>query len=450
VVAGAPWFSAQAQTRSGSSPVAMKRRSFQKREDPKLEVSLLGSALHIVPGSQYLNLACTSISQASAAGAGKSTRCRAKQLVKAAPPVVQAALGPDGVLQQEMLLAPYTRFRDLLHLSTAARWLKPFRFHLGSLRLRVPRELCGNRVKVLKMATSLLGVQQRIVRLRIEAGWLVVPALTAIQTGVSQGKTLQSLDISAVPPLSRKEYESLSAALISGTCPALAVLQIRARHLTDEELGYFVAVIRAGALRQLRELILAADDSVWHWRSNSAGVTELMGALEAGGCPMLTKLSLTCCRIEQTGFDALARAVRGGSLSHLQALELERCGGGDGAGAVLMEALAEGGCPSLQKLDTSRMSLTTHGDMLPLLTALGERRLRQLRSLTLRRDQIAHAGMLALSEAILEGQELEELSIWSPWGGYGQGLLTDQDYLLLVRLRSPGGVGDNSYTESLS
>jgi hypothetical protein len=161
-----------------------------------------------------------STSQASAAGSGKKpTRRRAKRRAKAAPHVVQAALGPDCVLQQEMLLAPYTRSRDLLHLSTAARWLKPFRFHLGSLGLRVPWERC-NRPKVLKIATSLLAVQHRIQLLRIEAGWLL-PALTAIKSGVSQGKTLQSLDISAFTSLDREQYQGLSAALISGACPAL-------------------------------------------------------------------------------------------------------------------------------------------------------------------------------------------------------------------------------------
>jgi hypothetical protein len=165
--------------------------------------------------------------------------------------VVQAALGPDGMLQQGMLLAQYTRSRDLLHLSTAARWLKPYRFHLGSVCLQVPQNLCGNKDKVLKMTTSLLGMQQRIQRLRIEAGRLVVPTLAAIKSGVSRGKTLQSLDIAVFSSLSRSECEGLSGALICGLCPALTVFQMSGKKLTDEELRCLAATIRAGGLRQV-------------------------------------------------------------------------------------------------------------------------------------------------------------------------------------------------------
>jgi hypothetical protein len=352
-----------------------------------------------------------SVSQASAAGAGKSTRRKAQRRAKAAPPVVQAALGPDGVLQQEMLLAPYTRTGDLLHLSTAARWLKPFRFQFESVHLRIPKDLLGHNAKVLKMATSLLSMQQRLRRLRIEAGWLVVPALTALKTGVSQGKTLQSLDISMLASLRRRQCDGLSAALIAGACPALTVFETHGTKLTGEELGCFAAAIRAGAFCQLREIILAPVEEVGFF-NDSPAVTEVMRALEAHGCPMLTKLSLSRCRIDRSGFAALERAVRGGSLSGLQAFDLQGCGGGYGTAAGLVEALAEGGCPYLQALDLSRAGVT-EGEMLPLLTALGERRLPHLKSLTLGGRQIAQAGMAAMSEAMLQGQEIEELSIRS-------------------------------------
>jgi hypothetical protein len=298
------------------------------------------------------------------------------------------------------------------------------------MRVRIPRKLSGNSAKVLNTLTSLLGPQQCIKRLRIEVGWLVVPALTALQTGVSQGKTLQSLDISVFPSLNRTECEYLSAAFISGAFPALAVLQTRGKSLTDEELGCFVAAIRAGAFRQLRELILAAE--VWYCKDNVTAVTELMGALEAGGCPMLTKLSLTCCRIDQTGYAALERAVRGGSLSSLQTLELKHSGWGRGPAAGLVRALAEEGCPSLQALDLSLMRVM-EGEMLPLLEALSEGRVRHLRSLTLGMGQVARAGMVALSEALLQGQALEELSIHYPWSSHAEDPLIEQDYLLLVR-----------------
>jgi hypothetical protein len=57
--------------------------------------------------------------------------------------------------------------------------------------------------------------------------------------------------------------------------------------------------------------------------------------------------------------------------------------------------------------------------------------------------QIAHAGMAALSEAMRQGQEIEELNIRSIWrpSVQNQNLFTDQDFLLLVREHSPALVG---------
>jgi hypothetical protein len=338
------------------------------------------------------------------------------------------------MLQQGMLLAPYTGSLDLLHLSTAARWLKPYRFHLGSICLPLPRDLSGNKHKFLKMATSLLGMQQRLSRLRIEAGRFVVPALTAIKNGVSQGKTLQSLAIAALAtPLSPNECEGLSAALISGACPALTVFQMSGKNLRNQELRCLAAAIRAGALPQLREIILAASEGAGYPHDNRAGITEVLETLEAGGCPMITKLSITGCYPGQSGFATFERAVRGGSFSGLKALKLESCGGGLGVAAGLMEALAEGGCPSIQALDLSRTSVREE-NVLPLLTAVGERRLPHFKNLNHNVGQLGHAGMVALSEAMCQGQEIEELSITNRSSGYlGPDLLTEQDYLLLVR-----------------
>jgi hypothetical protein len=86
--------------------------------------------------------------------------------------MTEAVLGPAGVLQPYMLLAPSLSFRDLLRLSVAARWLKPFRFQLESLRVRVPPRLTGAKDSVRDMATALISRQQRIERLCVEEAWL--------------------------------------------------------------------------------------------------------------------------------------------------------------------------------------------------------------------------------------------------------------------------------------
>jgi hypothetical protein len=70
----------------------------------------------------------------------------------------------------------------------------------------------------------------------------------------------------------------------------------------------------------------------------------------------------------------------------------------------------------------------TEGEMLPLLRAVGEGRLGEVRSLRFGGGQLGAAGVRALVEAMARGQEIEELSIH---GGHG-GSLTEQDLLLLV------------------
>jgi hypothetical protein len=334
-------------------------------------------------------------------------RARAPRLAKAPASVTEAVLGPAGVLQGEVLLAPFLSFRDLLRLSRASRWLKPFRFQLESLRVRVPPRLTGAKDSVRDLATALISRQRRIERLYVEEGWLVGPALTALKDGASRGRSLTTL------------MQGLEAALTSGACPALQVLKIGSCVLTDEHFECLAAAIRANAIRGLRVLKIGSEG-----RDGAVGMRKLMEALEAGGCPMLTDL---CLRVyacmDGGGGQALAGAVRACVIPGLARLNLNSCYPGLGALAPLVEALAEGWCPHLQAVDLTRVQVT-EAEMLPLLRAVGEGRLREVRSLSFQ-NQIGGAGMQALVEAMGRGQEIEELSI------YGSSL-TEQDFLLLV------------------
>jgi hypothetical protein len=267
-------------------------------------------------------------------------RARAPRLAKAPASVTEAALGPAGVLQQEVLLAPFLSFRDLLRLSCAARWLKPFRFQLESLRVRVPPRLTGAKDNVRDMAVSVLGQQQRIERLCVEEDRLVGPALTALKDGASRGRSLVSLDLfvwSCRDPTTL--MQGLEAALTSGACPALQVLKIRYCTLNDDHLKCLAAAIRANAIRGLRVLEVKSEPPS---KQNGVGIEKLMVALEAGSCPVLASLSLSSCHITGAAARALARAVRAGVIPGLAVLKLDYCYAGPGVVAPVVEALAEG------------------------------------------------------------------------------------------------------------
>jgi hypothetical protein len=213
------------------------------------------------------------------------------------------------------------------------------------------------------------------------------------------------------------------------------VLMIHGCELNDDHLTCLATAIRANAVRGLRVLKIGSES-----RDGAVGVEKLMAELEAGGCPMLTSLSLSYCRISEGASQALARAVRAGALPGFAALKLNYCPAGPGVVAAIVEALAEGtGCPSLQAVDLSSANLT-EGEMLPLLRAVGERRLGEVRSLRFGDKQLGGAGMQALVEAMPRGQRIDELSIHG-------GPSTEQDLLHLVGWRgcAPGHLGSHLY-----
>jgi hypothetical protein len=332
--------------------------------------------------------------------------------------VCLAALGADGVLQREMMLAAYLSTVDLLHLSTVTQWLKPFRFHLDSLDVNLSvRRLGAAEPVVVALIASLLGEQRRIRRLRIQGGWLVEPLLTALQGGPSRCKTIVELDLykTSAPAL-----ESFAAALTSGAFPLLTVLKIQGDWLLCHSLAQ---AVRARELRGLREL---------HLECRRPGA-EMMEALADGGCPLLALLHLTDFNITPAFSDAFARAVRGGSLARLEVLDMENGQVTHGVTEPMLEALGEGGCPSLHSLRWK----TRQGwprlaaeEWLPVFRGIAERRLCEIRRLDFSDQPIGSDCVAALMEAMAEGHELEELVIGDPYP-YG-GPPNEQDLLALV------------------
>jgi exopolyphosphatase/pppGpp-phosphohydrolase len=138
----------------------------------------------------------------------------------------------------------------------------------------------------------------------------------------------------------------------------------------------------------------------------------------------------------------LVRAVRSGSLAGLKRLEMQSWGVQGGATAVI-EALAEGHCPLLQSFQIKTWPRARKEDMLLVLTAMAEGRLREIRSLTFGYDQIGSAGVAALVEAMADGHELQELEI-------SDRFLSEQDLLSLVGLRKQLEVSAIALSTSLS
>jgi hypothetical protein len=190
---------------------------------------------------------------------------------------VRAALGPDGLLQQNMLLAEYALHENLLNLSSTAKYLHPFRFHLNSLCLR--GHLNDKAGAVSSRIVSLLQGQRRLEHVRIEAARLVVPAVTSLLGGVSRGYTLRSLHITAEARLwlTPQECQTLCAALnSSGACPSLRIFSLSLKMYANNLIRGIAESIRGGALHVLDELDLHVTDY-------SPAVVAVVEALAAGG-----------------------------------------------------------------------------------------------------------------------------------------------------------------------
>jgi hypothetical protein len=174
--------------------------------------------------------------------------------------------------------------------------------------------------------------------------------------------------------------------------------------------------MRARAVRGLRELHLVS------YRRDGG---EVMEALAEGSCPMLTVLHVAGVQIEQAFSEAFARAVRGGSLARLEVLEIDTWHMAHNE--PMVEALGEGGCPLLQVVKWETLPAEA---WLPLLEAMAERLLREIRLLDFTGRGINPAGVAALMEAMAQGHELEELIIEEHQ--LNNQPLTGHDLLLLV------------------
>jgi Ran GTPase-activating protein (RanGAP) involved in mRNA processing and transport len=143
----------------------------------------------------------------------------------------------------------------------------------------------------------------------------------------------------------------------------------------------------------------------------------LAGALGAG-CPSLTTLRLSRCRVGTTGAQALATCIREGRARGLMTLDLSFCCVNDIS--ALAAVVEEGACAQLQELIISHNRLD-EPSALALLNALGAGRCPNLTTLGLADVNLTSAAATVLAEGIRKSAftHLRRLDVSQNWA-FGQ------------------------------
>jgi hypothetical protein len=329
---------------------------------------------------------------------------------------VRAQLGPGSRLQDDLLLAPLLRNRDLLSLSATATWLRPYRNQLGGVKIRAWRD---------GVTPAMLAGQRRLHTI-VVAGAKVLPGLAVSlrrrgEGGASLGVTLRRLKLAwwTGAPVLADGLRGLGEMLAEAGCPALQELRLScsplgadgASHLAQglggcgelriltvqcdlAEFRPLVTALERGVCPRLQSLFVGVPGS----QDGRAVGESLAKALQAYPRPALQELTLNDLPVGQN-FD---HALRTGACRGLNSLILIY-GGTEAVGVLaLAEALGEGGCPDLRVFWLEATGLGPQAAQ-ALAQAMRAGYLACLEDLRLSKNKILDEGVVALGEALGEG-----------------------------------------------
>jgi hypothetical protein len=327
-----------------------------------------------------------------------------KALAVTAPPaVVKAMLGPGSLLQEEMLLAPFLRNRDLMLLSEAAVWLEPYRHQLAEMVVKSGLH---------SRAVVALQVQRRLHTIRLVLSfWMILrrePGRCVVRLFVELGGLLHEATLltwacgcaSAVCRSTRRRCASCGRALRKGCAR-------RCRSSTSASSTSCTGTTAARYLREglpgcpdLRRLRLCLGDP--------SAVVALATALEQGLYPKLEALSVTASSEGADGGEVVTAAFRAFPRPGLRELSLDVLSLGPG----LAEALQSGACRGLTRLSLKASSFGEGMSVRGLVDSFGA--CPDLRELALDFMSTNGDGLYrAIADAVREGglSRLERLSL---------------------------------------
>jgi hypothetical protein len=359
-------------------------------------------------------------------------------------------LGAGSRLLDDLLLPPLLKTRDLLSLAATATWLRPYRNHLGDIKIKAwhddvtPAMMRGQRhlrtlhvgsVEVLgRLAVSLRGEGaaspgSTLRRLILE--WEEEPVFKpGTWSGVQElgmwlrrgCPLLEEMDMSRArlsgfqtmslffnlqqgcpelrclkPPTG--STAALAAMLEQGWCPKIQQLTVSCVYFHSR----LAEVLRAFPSPALRDL---------HLISSNVG-PDFGDALRSGACPGLRVLRLESPVFEEGPSSmALAKALGEGACPDLTVLSLQATSLGPQGARALTQAMRAGGLARLQQLRLARTRFTSE-EAVALGEALGEGACPDLTVLLLNDTGLGPQGAQAMAQAMRAGGlvRLEELRL---------------------------------------
>jgi hypothetical protein len=157
---------------------------------------------------------------------------------------IRRFLGPDGVLQQEMLLPAWLHQHELLRLSEAASWLVPYRTQLASIRVmglgRPGRPADPERL------TAMVAAQRRLCTVRVLQARRLQATLEGLGQSRVNGSVVHTLDLGRCEGLDHHGAEVVATMMKREACPLLETLRVNGNF----EIGRRGAEAIAGALAE--------------------------------------------------------------------------------------------------------------------------------------------------------------------------------------------------------
>jgi len=290
------------------------------------------------------------------------------------PPSTPSCLKRDTEPKGQRNFIPFFRHYDLLRLSECSKDLMGYRHHLSEILLSNPHpSITGtddHDAEVMRGIMGLLSAQER------------------------GGSGLDCLAVSDryVLKLLKSTVEGLNQCRVKK-------LLLGLNNLGGEDIS---SIFMSGVMRGIQELSLQVRCD---WGA-------VFGTLGQGACPDLLRLSMMDPTESQCV--ALARALRSGCCSQLQELAIvgEPSRPSRSGRRLVFEALQEGSCPNLTKIDLGNIPATLSYESLALANLLRSRACPQLKALLLGDIHWNNEEMVAVMEALLDGNYSHLTHLW--------------------------------------
>ena len=287
------------------------------------------------------------------------------------------------------MFVPHFTHNDLLRLSECCKGLMGYRHHLSRIPLTIPKPfwyqtfpIDGTMYKTANQGKTMEGLARMLAAQERGDGRRGLDCLV-----VNDCRGLEVLEKMAT---SSGYYCRVRRVELHVDSPD--IWQSPVSHTENVDVGKLLSsILLGGCLPGIEDLVVNVED----------GLGPVLDALKEGACPDLLRLNVNMPEDDEC--KTLAAALKSGHLYRLQELELfsEDYDDEPRRLRVIFQALQEGSCPNLTKLDLDFFPISPR-DAMALANLLRSRACSQLKALVVSAMEVYQEGSVAVIEALRE------------------------------------------------